>query len=109
MNVVSTYNSGGVMPHSWGKFHRQVSIELALHPNERIDSIDFLKICRAELDRLIEQSPQIPDSVIQDFEKEFERTPNLQKPDIANGLERTKVYRVATPWNASDREQSEKK
>jgi hypothetical protein len=87
---------------AWGKFHRQISIELALHPSERIDSIDFLKICRSELDRLIEQSPQIPDSIIKDFEKEFERIPNLQKPDIANGLERTKIYRVATAHADAD-------
>ena len=44
---------------SWGKFNRQISIELALHPDERMESMAFLKMCRIELDRLIEQSPPI--------------------------------------------------
>jgi hypothetical protein len=55
--------------------------------------MDFLKICRSELDRLIEQSPQIPDNVIRYFEKEFINMPNLKKPDIAHGIDHTKVFK----------------
>ncbi len=76
----------------WGKFGRQISVELALHPNERIDSIDFLKICRAELDRLIEQSPQIPIFVIKEFEKKFGDITDLKRPEICGKLEHTKIY-----------------
>ena len=39
---------------AWGKFQRLIAVELALNPIDRIDSLDFLKICRADLDRLIE-------------------------------------------------------
>jgi hypothetical protein len=77
---------------SWGKFQRQIAVELALHPKERIDSMDFLKICRAELDRLIEQSPPIPDDIIRAFEKEFEDMTDLKRPDIAHGMDHTKVF-----------------
>ncbi len=77
---------------SWGKFQRSIAVELALHPNERQDSLDFLKICRAELDRLIEQSPAIPEKTIQDFEGQFADTV-IKKPDICNHLERTHIYK----------------
>lgn len=77
----------------WGKFQRQIAIELSLHPNDRIDSMDFLKMCRSELDRLIEQSPQIPENIIQYFEKEFVNTPHLKRPDIAHGIDHTKVFK----------------
>ena len=77
---------------NWGKFQRQVTVELAIHPNERIDAMDFLKICRQDLDRLIEQSPPIPDAVIAAFEKEFKTIPNLKVPDICHGIEHTRVY-----------------
>ena len=77
---------------AWGKFQRQVAVELALHPKERIDSMDFLKICRADLDRLIEQSPPIPDDIIAAFEKEFEHIPDFKRPDIAHGVSHTKVF-----------------
>jgi hypothetical protein len=78
---------------SWGKFQRQIAIELALNPNDRLDSMDFLKICRAELDRLIEQSPPIPDEIIDAFEKEFCNTPRLKKPDIAHGIDHTAIFK----------------
>jgi hypothetical protein len=77
---------------TWGKFQRQLAVELALHPRERIDSMDFLKICRAELDRMIEQSPPIPTKVINEFEKEFSDLKDLKRPDIAHGMEHTKVF-----------------
>jgi hypothetical protein len=77
---------------AWGKFQRQVAVELAINPDERIDAMDFLKICRQDLDRLIEQSPPIPDAVIAAFEKEFKDIPNLKVPDICHGIEHTRVY-----------------
>jgi hypothetical protein len=81
---------------AWGKFQRLIAVELALNPMERMDSLDFLKICRADLDRLIEQSPPIPDDVIRAFEEEFKDVKALRRPDICrHGLDRTSVYNNA--------------
>jgi hypothetical protein len=77
---------------SWGKFQRQIDVELKLNPKERIDCMDFLKISRAELDRLIEQSPPIPDKVIRAFEFEFKDLKDFKRPDIAHGVEHTKIF-----------------
>lgn len=77
---------------AWGKLHRNISVELALHPEERIDSLQFVKTCRLELDRLIEQSPNLPPCIIEEFEEEFKDSPTLKRPDIAHGLEHTRVY-----------------
>lgn len=77
---------------AWGKFQRQIAVELAIHPNERLDSMDFLKICRAELDRLIEQSPAIPDDIIRQFLIEFKDKKDIKKPEIVGGLEHTHVF-----------------
>jgi hypothetical protein len=77
---------------AWGKFQRQIAVELAINPNERIDAMDFLKICRSELDRLIEQSPPIPDNIIAEFEREFKNQPDIKKPEICHGLEHTRVF-----------------
>ncbi len=87
-----TSESHRVASIAWGKFQRQLAVELALHPRERIDCMDFLKICRAELDRMIEQSPPIPDKVIEQFEQEFKDIPSLKRPDIAHGMDHTKVF-----------------
>jgi len=77
---------------AWGKFQRLIAVELALNPNERMDSLDFLKICRADLDRLIEQSPPIPQVAIGLFEERFSTISNLKKPDICGELQHTRVF-----------------
>jgi hypothetical protein len=77
---------------AWGKFQRLIAVELALNPNDRMDSLDFLKICRADLDRLIEQSPSIPKESIALFEKKFGQIKDLKKPDICGALEHTNVF-----------------
>ncbi len=77
---------------AWGKFQRLVSVELAIHPDSRIEAMDFLGICRQDLDRLIEQSPPITDDIIKLFEEEFKEIPNLKVPDICHGIEHTRVF-----------------
>ena len=59
--------------------------------------MDFLKITRAELDRLIEQSPPIPGSIIEEFEREFSSVPKLKRPDIAHGIDHTRIYSDEEP------------
>jgi hypothetical protein len=77
---------------SWGKFQRFVSIELALHPNERMDAMNFLKMARVELDRLIEQSPSIPAKIVKEFEFEFRKKTEIKRPEIAGGMEHTQIF-----------------
>ena len=77
---------------TWGKFQRLLAVELSLNPNDRMDSLDFLKICRAELDRLIEQSPPIPKDIIHRFEGKFGTIKDLKRPDVCGALEHTAVF-----------------
>jgi len=77
---------------SWGKFNRLIVIELSLHPDERMESVAFMKMFRIELDRLIEQSPSIPESIIESFIYEFKEFTDIKKPDITGDLEHTRVF-----------------
>jgi hypothetical protein len=77
---------------SWGKFQRFISIELSLHPNERMDAMSFLKMGRIELDRLIEQSPPIPTLVIDQFQVAFSHKKDIKRPEIAGGIEHTRIF-----------------
>lgn len=76
----------------WGKFQRLIAIELRLHPNERSDCMHFLKMCRSELDRLIEQSPTIPSSVIESCRKEFTKFPKVRRPEIVGDIDTTQIF-----------------
>jgi hypothetical protein len=77
---------------AWGKFQRLVQVELAINPMDRIEAMDFLSICRQDLDRLIEQSPGIPDDIIKLFGAEFEDIDGLKRPDICHGIEHTRIF-----------------
>ncbi len=77
---------------SWGKFQRFISIELSLHPNERMDAMSFLKMGRIELDRLIEQSPPIPMKSVDEFHVAFREKKDIKRPEIAGGIEHTRIF-----------------
>jgi len=75
----------------WSKFGRNIAVELALDPKRRKPANDFLKVSRAEYDRLIEQSPPIDDPILKQFKKNFKDI-DIRKPDICNGLDKCKIY-----------------
>jgi len=79
---------------SWSKFGRDIAVELALEPKMRKPAFDFLTVCRAEFDRLIEQSPSIDEEVTKKFKKVFKTNikEGLRVPEICNGLHRVSVY-----------------
>ena len=51
----------------WSKLNRNIQIELSVERSSRKDADSFIKICRSEYDRLIEQSPTIPIDIINAF------------------------------------------
>ena len=77
---------------SWGKLGRNISIELSLDPDRRVLQSDFLKMSRAEYDRLIEAGPTIDDSVIAQFNKKFINY-EVSIPSICNGLDKCNIYK----------------
>lgn len=79
---------------SWGKLQRKIAVELALAPHLRADSMDFLKLGRAEMDRLIEQSPIIPDDIIAWYIRVFKNVKDLKKPEICDSIEHTHIYKI---------------
>jgi hypothetical protein len=67
----------------YGKLSRTIRLELTLPIEERsCDGSTMIDTCRAEYDKLIEQSPPIPYFVIQAFEKQFPDDNAIFKPEI---------------------------
>ena len=84
---------------AWDKFYRNVKIELAKHPSERMHAMQMLKICKEEFDRLMETSPVIPDKIILAFKTAFKNSEAFEriiKPEICDVLVSTDSYR--NPW-----------
>lgn len=95
---------------AWDKFYRNVKVELAKSPRERMPVTQMIKMQKEEFDRLMETSPVIEDDIIQKFRTTFkvpENVPSeqltekqklfkeLKKPEICDVLESTKrsVYK----------------
>ena len=87
---MESHRSAGV---SWSKLGRNIAIELALDPDRRKPNSDFLKLCRAEYDRLIEQSPSIDDDIISQFKSKFKNY-ETSKPSICNGLDKCEIFKI---------------
>jgi len=77
---------------AWSKLQRSIQIELSLDPSRRQNCHDFLKICRAEYDRLTELSPVVDDDIIDTFKSKFKEY-EVSKPSICNGLDSVKIYK----------------
>jgi len=59
-------------------------MELSLDAVDRTCVVEFVKKCREEYDRLLDEAPDIPAISIQAFNIEFPERAN--KPDVCNGL-----------------------
>lgn len=67
---------------SFSKFSRTIAVELSLPVDERESSgQEFILKMRTELDRLLEQSPNIPLPIVQSFGNKFKNTA-FRKPEI---------------------------
>lgn len=79
---------------AWSKLARNIEIELSLHDIKRKPCRDFLKICRAEYDNLLESSPSVDLDIINMFNKKFnDKYPNVRKPIVCNGLKEIKPFK----------------
>ena len=83
---------------SYGLLSRNIRLMLALPRRERsADGLDFVNTCKAEYDRLIEQSPAVPYSILKEFEKEYPLDNVFTKPEILDvrAIPKMKVANVA--------------
>ena len=67
-------------------FFREINCELSMEAQQRHAPIEYVNLKRLELDKMLEQSPTIPVSIITLFNNTF-REIRFEKPDIANGVQ----------------------
>jgi hypothetical protein len=77
----------------YAMLYRLLETEISL--NEKHRRSDLLSTVRTEMDRLLAQSPMIPQKIVNKFNKEFPNT--VHKPDICNGLGGEKNTSISQP------------
>ena len=86
----------------WSKLNRNIQIELSVARESRKDADSFIKICRSEYDRLIEQSPTIPVDIIELFKNTFREQNRRKKEEKLNKLkERENVRKQVSKGKTS--------
>jgi len=94
LKYAEIYESSRIASVAWSKFGRNIQIELALKDDKRKNCRDFMKVCRAEYDRLLESSPNIDQDIITIFNKRFkDEYKDVSRPIICNGLKEVKIYK----------------
>jgi hypothetical protein len=76
----------------WGKFYRNIKMELIKHPLDRMDPSTMLSMCKEEFDRLLEIYPDIPKKIIDQFKVQFKDDTEIAKPEICDIIEPTTIY-----------------
>jgi hypothetical protein len=78
----------------WGKFYRNIKMELIKHPLDRMAPSSMLSMCKEEFDRLLEIYPNIPKKVIEEFKNKFNKNTEISKPEICDVIEATTIYQM---------------
>ena len=77
--------------NSFGKLSRNISVEIGLPPQDRNShGVDYLRHCRAEFDKLLEQSPHVPRHIVMEFNKIW-KDADVCKPEILSVIP-VKIY-----------------
>jgi len=108
LKITQLNESHRVSGIAWDKFYRNVKIELAKHPSERMQPGQMLKMSKEEFDRLMETSPTIPEKIVKVFKSSFKHSETFDKivkPEICDVLVSTDAYRN-TWYNDENREKS---
>jgi hypothetical protein len=73
------------------KISKFLTIELTLPKSERIAAKDILKITREQIERLMEISPAVPESIIAKYKLRFKDTTDVAHPEVIQGLKKVVI------------------
>lgn len=80
LKITQLSESHRVASIAWDKLYRNIKIELARSPNERMRVVKLINLCKEEYDRLISTCPIIPDEIIARFKTVIKTTTAQSKP-----------------------------
>ena len=107
LKITELNESHRVSSIAWGKFYRNIKIEISKAPDHRTPVIELLKHAKEEFDRLVETSPSLSNKVVKAFMNTFSggelningkesqlnkkqlNFKELKKPDICGSIEPT--------------------
>lgn len=77
---------------SWGKLYRMIFVELSLERKKRKPVKDFVRQCKNEYDRILEQNPIIPLDILEEFKNTFLPNTEIIVPEECGNLIHTSSW-----------------
>jgi hypothetical protein len=83
---------------SYKKLYKILSFELSLPRHQRTNLKTFMKFIKSEMDRLLEQSPELPTDIVDSFNKKYVKIddidPEVALPEEVNGLTKVMINKT---------------
>lgn len=79
------------------KISKFLTIELSLPKNERVAAKDILKLTREQIERLMEISPAVPESILMKYRLKFKDENDIAHPEIVGGLKKVVINKIEMP------------
>lgn len=76
------------------KISKFLTIELSLPKTERVAAKDILKITRDQIERLMEISPAVPESIVKKYNIKFKDMVDVAQPELIQGLRKVRIHRL---------------
>jgi hypothetical protein len=89
----------------WDKLHRNIQMELAKPAKERINKKTMMELTKKEYDRLIDDSPLIPEEIIAIFNARFKNNPtasSINKPSALDVFHPIRINHYDEPDEIPD-------
>lgn len=78
----------------WGKFSREIRLELSLPPDERSDhGKKMVRMYHKRYDNLVKEVPPVPSNILKKFEKDLPGEPGINTPEILE-IHRISPYKI---------------
>ena len=85
------------------KISKFLTIELSLPKSERVAAKDILKITREQIERLMEISPAVPESIITKYKNRFKNNTDVAQPEIIQGFKKVHINKFVEATPESER------
>lgn len=92
----------------WDKLYRNIQMEMAKPPKERINKKTMMELTKKEYDRLIDDSPLIPEEITTEFKNRFKNNTaaiTINKPNVLDVFHTIRINRYEEPEEKEETEQ----
>jgi len=99
------YEANAQTSKMFGRLARDISLELSLELEDRMNAVEYCHKIREEYDKIMDHAPDIPSDIVEEYKRMMKTDdPNceISRPDVANG--KFKIYSTSERFSENNEE-----